>query len=102
MHRRSVDARNLRGVIDRARFVSEKVLLNIGPVADVPKSTSYAGECGYDMDKSVLELTALSLLAATCCVAAWSLQVEHFPALFAAISLFSAATAMWRRLMTSR
>ena len=51
---------------------------------------------------SVLELTVLSLLAATCCVAAWTLQMENFPALFAAISLFAAVTAMWRRLMTSR
>jgi hypothetical protein len=55
-----------------------------------------------DMDKSVLELTVLSLLAATCCVAAWSLQVENFPALFAAISLLTAITAIWRGLMTQR
>jgi hypothetical protein len=54
------------------------------------------------MDMSVLELTVLSLLAATCCVAAWSHQVENFPVLFAAISLLAAITAMWRRLMTSR
>jgi hypothetical protein len=51
---------------------------------------------------TVLELIVLSLLAATCCVAAWSLQAENFPVLFAAISLFAAMTAMWRRLMTSR
>jgi uncharacterized membrane protein len=55
-----------------------------------------------DMDMSVLELIVLSLLAATCCVAAWSLQAENFPVRLAAISLFAAMTAMWRRLMTSR
>lgn len=49
-----------------------------------------------DVDISVLELIVLSLLAATCCVAAWSLQAENFPVLFAAISLFAAMTAMWR------
>jgi hypothetical protein len=54
------------------------------------------------MDKSVLELTVLSLLAATCCVAAWSLQVENFPGLFAAVGLLTAMTAIWRGLMTQR
>jgi len=38
------------------------------------------------LNKPVLELTALSLLAATCCVEASSLQVENFPILFATLS----------------
>ena len=50
-----------------------------------------------DMEKSVLELTILSLLAATGCVAAWSLQVENFPMLFATLSLLAAIAALWRR-----
>jgi len=49
------------------------------------------------MEKSVLELTILSLLAATGCVAAWSLQVENFPMLFATLSLLAAIAALWRR-----
>jgi hypothetical protein len=53
------------------------------------------------MEKSVLELTVLSLLAGTCCVAAWSLKVENFPVLFATLSLLAAIAALWRRL-TSR
>jgi hypothetical protein len=53
------------------------------------------------LNKLVLELTALSLLAAICCVAAWSLQVENFSILFATISLLAALTALWRGLMTS-
>jgi hypothetical protein len=52
------------------------------------------------MKNSVLELAMLSLLAAICCVAAWSLQLESFPPLFAAISLVTAVTAIWRGLMT--
>jgi hypothetical protein len=48
---------------------------------------------------SVLELTGLSLLAATCCVAASSLQIENFPVLFATISLLAAITAL-RRCLT--
>jgi hypothetical protein len=67
-----------------------------------PISSAIGRHIGVDMDMSLLELTVLSLLAATCCVAAWSLQVEKFPVLFAVISLFAAITAMWRRLMTSR
>jgi hypothetical protein len=49
---------------------------------------------------SVLELTVLSLLAATCCIAASSLQVENFPVLFATISLIAALTAL-RRCLTN-
>jgi cold shock protein len=49
---------------------------------------------------SVLELTVLSMLAAACCVAASSLQVENFPVLFATLSLLAAITALWRCLMT--
>ena len=45
----------------------------------------------------VLELTILSLLAATCCLAASSLQVENFPILFATLSLLAAIVALWRR-----
>jgi hypothetical protein len=54
------------------------------------------------LNKSVLELTVLSLLAATCCVAASSLQVENFPVLFATLSLLAATDALWRCLTTSR
>jgi hypothetical protein len=53
------------------------------------------------LNKSVLELTVLSLLAATCCVLASSLQVEHFPVLFATLSLLAAIDALWRCLKTS-
>jgi hypothetical protein len=51
---------------------------------------------------SVLELTILSLLAATCCVAASSQHVENFPVLFATLSLLAAITALWRGLTISR
>jgi len=54
------------------------------------------------LNKSVLELTVLSLLAATCCVAASSLQVENFPVLFATLSSLTAIVALWRCLATSR
>jgi hypothetical protein len=54
------------------------------------------------LNKSVLELTVLSLLAATGCVAASSLQVENFPVLFATLSLLAAVIALRRCLATSR
>jgi len=54
------------------------------------------------LNKSVPELTVLSLLAATCCVAASSYHVENFPVLFATLSLLAAITALWRGLTTSR
>jgi len=53
------------------------------------------------LNKSVLELTVLSLLAATCGVAASSLQAENFPVLFATLSLLAAIAALWRYLTTS-
>ena len=53
------------------------------------------------LNKSVLELTVLSLVAATCCVAASPLQVENFPVLFATLSLLAAISALWRFLTTS-
>jgi hypothetical protein len=53
------------------------------------------------LNKLVLELTVLSLLAATCCVAASSLQVENFPVLFGTLSLLAALSALWRCLATS-
>ena len=46
------------------------------------------------LNKSVLELTVLSLLAATGCVAASSLQVENFTVLFATLSLLAAIAAL--------
>jgi hypothetical protein len=54
------------------------------------------------LNESVLELTVLSLLAATCCLAASSLKVENFPVLFATLSLLAAIVALWRCLTTSR
>jgi hypothetical protein len=54
------------------------------------------------LNKSVLELTALSVLAATCCVAASSLQMENFPVFFATLSLLTAITALWVYLTTSK
>jgi len=53
-------------------------------------------------NKSVLELTVLSLLAATCCLAASSLQMENFPVLFATLSFLAAIVALWCCLTTSR
>ena len=50
-----------------------------------------------EANKSALELTILSLVAATCCVAASSLQVENFPVLFATLSLLAAISALWPR-----
>jgi hypothetical protein len=50
--------------------------------------------------RSVVELAVLSLVAATCCVAASSLHAENFPILFAAISLLTAITALRRCLTT--
>jgi hypothetical protein len=53
------------------------------------------------LNKLVLELTALSLLAATCCVAALLLQVENFPVVFGTLSLLAAISALWRYPATS-
>jgi hypothetical protein len=48
------------------------------------------------LNKLVLDLSVLSLLAATCCVAASSLRVENFPVLFGTLSLLAALSALWR------
>jgi hypothetical protein len=53
------------------------------------------------LNKLVLDLTVLSVLAATCCIAASSLQVEDFPVLFGTLSLLAALSALWRCLTTS-
>jgi hypothetical protein len=46
------------------------------------------------LNKLVLDLTVLSLLAAICCVAAASLQVENFPVLFGTLGLLAAISAL--------
>jgi hypothetical protein len=53
------------------------------------------------LNKLVLDLTVLSLLAATGCVAASSLRLENFPALFGTLSLLAAISALWRYVTTS-
>jgi hypothetical protein len=60
-----------------------------------------SGSSQVVLNKLLLELAVLSLLAATCGVAASSLQVENFPVLFAALSLLAAISALWRCLTTS-